>query len=370
MEFGAAWQHPLKWLNAHKPQLRFCLRLTLSAILAFTVAQLWDFPLRGLWAVLTAIVVTQMSIGGSLLAITEYVVGTLAGALYATAIALLLPHDAPLALVGVLALTVAPLALSAGFNSMFRVAPFTAAIVLLISTEYGESPIHAATYRILEVVVGGLSVIVVSFLVLPERAHQRGLKAAAALMDRLAQALPELLTGFSGELSLDQILAIQEELGKAVAQFQPILAETKRERLTYLHPHPETDLASLARTLLRLRHDFVIIGRAAVAPLSGEFLTRMPPVLNELAQQSADYLQACGAALTSGGEPPSIAPIEAIFAKHDAELSALRQDGFTRPLPSHEVERIFALGFALEGLHRHLVDLQRSIVENAKMKTT
>jgi hypothetical protein len=43
----------------------------MSALLAFTFAQLPSVPLHELWAVLTAVVVTQMSIGGSLKATAD-----------------------------------------------------------------------------------------------------------------------------------------------------------------------------------------------------------------------------------------------------------------------------------------------------------
>jgi uncharacterized membrane protein YccC len=59
----------------------------------FALAQVWNIPLHGLWAVLTAVVVMQMSVGGSLHATTEYVLGTIGGAIYAAAIGAYSPHD-------------------------------------------------------------------------------------------------------------------------------------------------------------------------------------------------------------------------------------------------------------------------------------
>ena len=63
--------------------------------------------------ILTAIVVTQMSAGGSLRATLEYIIGTVGGAIYAAIIGVLIPHGTPLAEAGVLALAIAPLALIA-----------------------------------------------------------------------------------------------------------------------------------------------------------------------------------------------------------------------------------------------------------------
>src|SRR5262249_52752073 len=83
------------WLRArardHATQLRLCLRVTVSVLASFILAQFLAVPLAGLWAVLTAVVVTQTSIGGSLKATVEYFVGTLGGAVYASLITILIP---------------------------------------------------------------------------------------------------------------------------------------------------------------------------------------------------------------------------------------------------------------------------------------
>jgi uncharacterized membrane protein YccC len=187
MNLRAAWNWAAARVKAYRAQLRFCLRMTVAALLAFALTQLLAIPLHGLWAVLTAVVVTQMSVGGSLRATAEYVIGTLGGAAYASLVGVLVPHITALALAGVLALTVAPLAGAAALNPSFRVAPFTAVIVLLISNELGEGPIESALFRLLEVGLGGAVAVTVSLLVFPERAYGLGLDAAARGLDRLAQ---------------------------------------------------------------------------------------------------------------------------------------------------------------------------------------
>ena len=62
--------------------------------------------------ILTALVVTQMSAGGSMRATLEYITGTVGGAVYAAIIGVLIPHAGTLAMAGVLAITIAPLALA------------------------------------------------------------------------------------------------------------------------------------------------------------------------------------------------------------------------------------------------------------------
>jgi hypothetical protein len=63
----------------------------------------------------------------------DYLLGTLGGATYTGALSVLIPHNAEISLLGVLALAVGPLALLAATRPSFAVAPFTAVLVLLLS---------------------------------------------------------------------------------------------------------------------------------------------------------------------------------------------------------------------------------------------
>src|SRR6476619_6323497 len=239
MTIGAAWTRARTRLIPYRVQLRFCLRMTAAALLAFALAQVWNIPLHGLWAVLTAVVVTQISVGGSLQATTEYVLGTIGGAVYAAAIAVLIPHTTELALAGVLALTIAPLAYAAAVSPSFRVAPFTAAIVLLISGQLGESPVQSALYRLLEVAIGGGVAVAVSLVVLPERAHGLVLTAAARILDLLAELLVKLLAGFTQKLDVAEATRMQQEAGYTLTAFQSIAAEVEGERMVNLVAEPD-----------------------------------------------------------------------------------------------------------------------------------
>ena len=111
---------------------------------AFAVGQALHIPLNGLWMILTAIVVTQMSAGGSVRATLEYIIGTVGGAIYGAVLGILVPHNTPLTEAFVMALAIAPLALVAAFNPNFRVAPFSAVLVILIAGQFGEGPIASA----------------------------------------------------------------------------------------------------------------------------------------------------------------------------------------------------------------------------------
>jgi uncharacterized membrane protein YccC len=340
-----------RWLSARigesKAQLRLSLRVTVSAIATLILAELLNLPLGGLWAVLTAVIVTQMSIGSSLKATIEYSVGTLGGAIYACAIATIVPPDGAIAAFGDLAVVIAPLAFLAAFNPNFRVAPFTAVIVVVGSAATHTGPLASALYRVIEVEFGGAIGLVVSYLVLPERAHALARRDAARMVDLMARSLPELIIG---------VLRGMDE------HYNTAAAAVRHERLTLFSA--AHDQGPLSRTLLRLRHDFVILGRASAAPLPQVLRARLEPSLTEIDEAAADYLRTCSVALTQRRGSPSATRVDAAFDGFASEVATLRREGATRGLPAEIVEHFFMLGFVFDQIREHFRDLARCIGES------
>src|ERR1700730_16580003 len=112
-----AWKRLRIQIRDLRPQLRLCLRVTVAALVSFVLGKSLNIPFGGLWAVLTAVVVTQTSVGGSLKATIEYLIGTLGGAVYAGVIAVLIRPANEISLLIALAIAVAPLALLAAINT-------------------------------------------------------------------------------------------------------------------------------------------------------------------------------------------------------------------------------------------------------------
>ena len=341
-------------------QLALSIRVAIAALASLALAQVLQLP-SPLWPVLTAVIVTQMSVGRSMKATFDYLVGTLGGAIYGGAIGVLIPHSNEIALLAVLALAVAPLALIAAINPRFSVAPITAIIVLLVPLMTHATQIASALDRLLEVALGGGTGFVVSVLFLPSKAHPLVTAAAARTLDQMARALGELLAGLTHGLEVDSLHRIQDGIGHALVQLNAIGAEAEHERLAGLAMGPDT--GPLLRTLLRLRHDLVMIGRAAVTPLSEAFRTRLESPLAHAGVGFADYLRASGAALQAGRGPPALNAVESALDAYVAEVAALRGEGLTRALPGDAAERFFALGFALEQMHNNCKDLQRCVAE-------
>jgi len=346
-------------VRRRRVQLALSIRVTIAALASLALAQLLYLPLP-LWAVLTAVIVTQMSVGRALKATIDYLLGTLGGAIYGGAIGVLIPHSSEIALLAVLALAVAPLAFIAAINPRLSVAPITAIIVLLLPAITHASPIASALDRVLEVAVGGVTGLVVSFLLLPSRAHRQVAEAAARTLDRMARALGELLAGLTKGLDVDALHRIQDGIGQALVRLDTVGAEAERERTARVAVGADT--GPLLRTLLRLRHDLVMIGRAASSPLPETIGMRLEPSLARTGAALADYLGA-GAAALRGRHPPLLTAVESALDAYAAETAALRREGLTQNLPGDAAERLYALGFAFEQMRNNLKDLERCVAE-------
>ncbi len=347
----------------HRSQLGLALRVTIAAVLSFALSHLLDVPLP-LWTVLTAVILTQVSFGRSVKATIDYLVGTLSGAVYAAAVAVLVPHPNDIALAGVLAIAVAPLALLAAINPSFSAATFTGVLVLLVPGVTHVGPIESALYRVIEVAVGGFTAVAVSLLVLPAHARTLAIEAAAQMLDLMARSLPELLSGFTQTRDAAAIGHIQDSIGQALTRLDATAAAAQHERISFLATAP--GLEALLRTLLRLRHDFVMIGRAAAVPLPETFQARFGPLLVNVTKTAAEYLRRSGEALARRRNPPSLDAAEAALDDNADAFAEVRREGLTLGLPGDTVERIFAMGFALDQLRRNFRDLERCVKELAR----
>ena len=354
------WRNFRARVHHRRVQLALSIRVTIAALVALALAQFLQLPLP-LWAVLTAVIVTQMSVGRSLKATFDYLAGTLGGAIYGGAIGVFIPHASELGLLAVLALAVAPLAFIAAINPRFSVAPVTAIIVLLIPIMTHATPVASALDRVMEVAIGGITGLIVSFFLLPSNAHPLVAAAAARTLDQMARALGELVAGLTPGLDMDALHRIQDGIGQALVQMNAVGAEAEHERSAGLAVGPDT--GPLLRTLLRLRHDLVMVGRAAITPLPEAFAARLAAPIAQLGTAFADYLRASGAALLARQGPPSLNTVGSALDAFADEMAALRREGLTRSLPADAAEHFFALGFVFEQMHNNVKDLERCVAE-------
>jgi uncharacterized membrane protein YccC len=350
-------------VRGYRLELILALRVTVAALLALTLAQTLQLHVP-LCAVLTALIVTQISLGRSMKVASDYLVGTFGGVAYGGALAILIPHNSEWSLLAVLALAVAPLALIASFRANFNVLPVTAIIVLLVPSMQHVSSAASAIDRVIEVTIGGAAGFIVSFLLFPSRAHAITIQAAADMLDLTADALTRFLEDHARELDQTDRRRIQNEIAAALTRLNATGADADHERNARLSAGPDT--GPLLRTLLRLHHDIVMLGRAVGCELPEEIAARLTPALRNIETEGHDFLRASGAALRDQMPPPPLAAVNVAFRNYIEEFGAVRREGLTRDMKSEAAERFFALGFALEQLREHLLEVHRVVGEWAR----
>ena len=338
-------------LSRYRLQLELGLRMTAAAVLSFAAAQLLSV-VQVYWAVVTAIVVTQTSLGGSLKAVIDRLVGTIGGAFWGVAVILALPHRGVWMTLLALTVTLVPLALVVAFRPGYRVAPLTAAIVLLGRFGPGGA-VDAAFDRVVEIGLGSAVALAVALLVPPARAHRLLLSTGRDALRLMAEQAEAVLAGVAAPADAALLLARTDRIRAAIEKAAASGDEAARERRSYVTGAPDFD--PLVRGLRRLSHDLVMIGRSLRAPLPEAVAVRLAAPAAAVAAAMSGYLAGLGETLT-GAELPAPDRLDHAFGEFDAALVAIRRDGLARDLGVEDVERVFGLAFALEQTRRNLAE--------------
>lgn len=324
----------------------------------YALAALFHDP-QGYWAVFTAVIVVQGSVGGALTVSRDRLIGTLAGAVVGGVAAYLAPRTVWGEGVA-LAFAVGLLAAAAAKNASLKIGPVTAAILILTAGRHADS-LATAALRVAEILLGSVVAIAATLVVFPARARDAARGRAAtvlgqldALLQRYGEALVARRTPVDGA---DLHAALRAGLTALEGAAQEA-AQEERAHLSSRH-FPQ----ALPRTLWRLRNDAVVIGRSlsrSFPPAVADHLAAPAAALIEAARQS---LSACAEALAAGVRTtPSRALADASTAFHSA-FQGLRETGLMRGLEFDEVGHVFGLAWALEGLARNLADLADRIDE-------
>jgi len=351
------------WFVRRWPELRLAVRVAVAAVAAYGLAEMLGLA-QGYWAVFTAVIVMQASVGGSLKATIERFIGTIGGGVFGGIVALAVPEGDPYGLAAGLAVALLPLAVLAAVDPRFRIAPVTAVIVLLSPTGRTTSPILFTIDRIGEITLGSIVALAVSLLVLPARAHNILAGATGRLIGLLADFFVRVLGGLNEPADGTEIRRLQIATRRTLVQLETIAEEARRERSSRLTDDPDPD--PILRTSLRLRNDLIMLARAAIEPLPAPVGERLRSALSGLATAGGVWLRGVSEAFATRSPPPPLDNFDAALRAYRSEISALRQDGTLRALPAESVGRIFALGFALDQLRENAGDLANRAAEFAR----
>jgi uncharacterized membrane protein YccC len=352
-------QKALKATAARKTEIRHAIRVSAAVGAAFALATLLHLP-QGYWAVFTAVIVVQSSLGATITASIERFMGTVVGAL-AGAVAAYFHSKWPEFGGLILCVTVALLAFVVSVRPALKVAPVTAVIMLIGQTTHMD-PLIAASLRVAEITVGSLVGVAATLLIFPARAHASVVTSVQKIAGLQAHILDSYVLMLRGTPGPTDYLKAQDDLRAALAKLQTSMTEAGRENASKLSERSVSD--ALPRTLWRLRNDTVIVGRTLHAPLPAADLA---PAAADMLEASAKFLRGTADLLAGGARPDRVAFAE-VHQTFQACVEGLREKGLTRELEFDDAARVFGLVFAIENLFGNLGDFEERIEEAVAKK--
>ena len=343
----------------HPAEIRHAARVAAAVGAAFAIGAIFRPP-QAYWIVFTAIIVVQTSVGGTITASFERLLGTIVGALIGVSAAYLRAKT-ELQVGLVISAAAALAAFAAAVRPSLRVAPITTAIVLMGGASTHMGPITAASWRVLEIGLGGVVGVLATLLVFPARARRVVRHRACEILRQLADLAALYAARFdAGALDLEARPSHQA-IRKSLALADQALAEAERETLWGRRSDtPE----GLVRSLRRIANDAVMIGRALARPLPRASGERVGPVAVSLLEAIATRLRnSAGALDSSQATPPD--SLDQARAAFEAAVQHTRDDRLTAEISFDAASRVFGLVFALESLLANLSDLAGRIAEVA-----
>lgn len=338
---------PLRLPDRHAADLRYAAKVAVAAGVAFVLATLLKLP-QGYWSVISALIVVQASLGGTLAAAKERAAGTFVGAVVGGVAAALHPQ-ALLTTSLTLTVVVAGLAFAAAGRPMLKLAPVTAAI-LLVATAGQPDQIAVAVARVLEVMLGCVVGVAATFLVFPNRFDReiaREARAVAGDISKLLRGAPARRRDPDG---LHALLGAQDSVRRKLGALDKSAADA---RSTPGGAAQAEAAAALARALWRVRNDAVAMERAlAAAPDAAREI--VGPAAYAVIAAAADLLDALAAA----GDPAEPrAELDARRAALDEAVAHIREEGASEDIDVASAVPTLGLVFALRSLTTNLGDL-------------
>jgi uncharacterized membrane protein YccC len=326
----------------HQDGLLVAGRVGLSATLAYLVASLQHLP-ETYWPVMSAVIVARGGAKGAGGSATDRLVGTLAGAGVGLAASFL--HHFGLPDWALLFLAMAPMAFLSADNTAFRAAPMAAMIVLsaTASGKTGLFGLGVAALRVMDVGLGTLVALFVSYVLLPSNALRGLRRDAAALMMPLANLLS---TGMRPDdpVAQDKFARLNAKTRREMRELTIAARQIKAKKAERVLGD-ETVPIAFTGAIGRTHGTIVFINRALRgAPVPETLTAALRPVVRD----SRARLGAIHHLLAEGTPAGPGAELDASVAAASAKIETMRPAG---------AAHIEALPFLLQTLRDDLNDL-------------
>jgi uncharacterized membrane protein YccC len=351
---------PSFWVR-QSPSVKQGIKTGLAGVITYAIYVGWHLP-QGYWAVFTALVVTQVTLGASWKPALYRTIGSTSGALGAMLLFLMVGSGT--VRIGIVLFVLASLF---GFLTVlhpsFSAAGFTAAIVLLIGRIEG-TPFHTGWLRVLYTLLGSFVAFAVGALIWPVRAREGLRSKIANILDgsgSLYRAVTAAaLLGVDNEQQIRELDNQLHDLRRGITQQM----DDARSELTFsrFNPSAYQQVVELAdqvrRRLTAMAEDRSLYVHAQVEP-------GLVPSLTDVVEKTSQTFTALSEAIRKGSSSPNSEELEAAVRELDADLAKLREQRATAPFALDRMLPFWALVFNLREVAQDLKQLHTTLPQLA-----
>ena len=352
---------PPSFWSRQSPSLKQGIKTGLAGIITYAIYIGFHLP-QGYWAVFTALVVTQVTLGASWKPALYRTFGSTSGALAAMMLFVILGPGT--VRVGLMLFVLATLF---GFLTVlhpsFSAAGFTAAIVLVLGRIEG-TPLHVGWLRVLYTLLGSGVAFAVGALIWPVRAREGLRNKLANILDG-AGALYRAITaaalqGIDNEPQVRELDRQLHDLRRGITQqMDEARSELSFSRFNEGEYQAFVDEADqVRRRLTAMAEDSSLYMQAQLQP-------GLVPSLPKLVEGTAHAFVAIAEAVRKPGEVINSTELDAALSALDADLARLREQRATAPLALDRMLPFWALVFNLREVAQDLNQLASTLPQLA-----
>jgi uncharacterized membrane protein YccC len=325
----------------------------LAGAIAYAIYAGWNLP-QGYWAVITALVVTQATLGAAWKAAFNRTIGSTAGAIAAALVVPLLGTGATRT--GIALFLLASLfGYLAALHPSFTAAGFTVALILVFSSR--QEPWELAWYRVLYTILGAFVAFGVGALLWPVKAREELRAKLANILEGCAtlyRAVSE--AAIAGVHNKEEIQQLNRRLHEVRSGITQQMDEAKSElSFSRFNPGAYQELVDrtdqIRRRLTAMAEDASLYVHAEVQP---ELVRALPRLIDKTAEA---FLSVADATRTKKVQL-NAEELEAAVSTLDADISQLRQERVTAPFALDRMLPFWALIFNLREIALDLKQME------------
>jgi uncharacterized membrane protein YccC len=326
------------------------IKTAIAAVLTILLYQLFNIP-EGIWAAISAVIVMQANLGGSLSASRSRFLGTAIGASMGIACMSILGQS-PWS-VGIALVLAILLCSYFKLKESYRLASATVLLVMLV---HGPNVWILGLYRFLNVILGIIVALIVSIFIWPSRAREHLRHGLSQVLMDCGQLYQLLVDSY---LRVDHQQTTIDNIRIQIKQTFHRNHDLLKESLEELAKTPSEDqaLTALMTDEERIIDHILSIDEATQNTQGDSFYLKLAPKLTELAQRTTTAFSQVAEAITTRQSQLQIPDLNSALTAVDEQLLALRKEAVSYNHSLDEIVRFYSFVYNMKELAKDIQNM-------------